>query len=144
VRIACEKRDTVFRELNDSFRYTGVCVCRSGCIQRVPRRNEDVMDERQLLDTPYVESHDVIDEESTSQRQNAALRRQNAALLEDNEDLRASALWWKALYEESQRRCADLESSPKARVTSRLDVRFAMPSPSPARTPRPGATTRPL
>jgi hypothetical protein len=33
-----------------------------------------------------------------------------AGLLEDNEDLRASALWWKALYEEAQRRYADLEN----------------------------------
>lgn len=103
------------------------------------------MDEGQMLDMPRVESPDVaIDEDFTLQRQNAALQRQNAALLEDNEDLRASALWWKALYEESQRRCADLESSPKARVTSRVDVRFPMPSSSPAHAPRPGATTRPL
>jgi hypothetical protein len=103
-----------------------------------PRRNEDVMDKRQMLDMPHAESRDVTThEESTLQRQIAALR-------EDNEDLRASALWWKALYEEAQRRCADLESSPKARASSRVDVRFTMPSSSPAHPPRPGATTRPL
>ena len=73
-----------------------------------------------------------------------ALQRQNAALLEDNEDLRASALWWKALYEEAQRRQADPESSAKARVTSRVERRFPMSSPSPARGPRPGAATRRL
>lgn len=103
------------------------------------------MDEEQILDTPHVESQDVaLDEESTLKCQNAALERQNAALLEDNEDLRASALWWKALYEESLRRYADLESSPKARVTSRVDVRFPTPSSSPAHAPRRAATTHPV
>jgi hypothetical protein len=87
------------------------------------------MDERQR--------RGMIDEQS-------ALQRQNAALLEDNEDLRASALWWKALYEEAQRRHADLETSTKARVTSRVEVRFPMSSPSPAHAPRPGAATRRL
>ena len=95
------------------------------------------MDERQMH-TPHVESQDIgVDEES-------ALRRQNAALLEDNEDLRASALWWKALYEGVQRRHVDVESSPKARMTSRVDVRFAMPSSAPAYAASPGAATRPL
>jgi hypothetical protein len=103
-----------------------------------PRRNEDVMDKRQMLDMPHVESQDIVtDEKSTLQRQIAALR-------EDNEDLRASALWWKALYEEAQRRCADLDSSPKARASSRVDPRFRMTSSTPAHAPRPGATTRPL
>jgi hypothetical protein len=67
-----------------------------------------------------------------TQMLNAALQRQNAALRDDNEDLRASALWWKALYEEAQRRCAGLETAPKARVTSRNDVRLGMPSSSDA------------
>jgi hypothetical protein len=74
----------------------------------------------------------------------SALLRENVALLEDNEDLRASALWWKALYEEAQRRYADLESSTKARVTSRVEVRFPMPSSRPAHAPRPDAATRRL
>jgi len=96
------------------------------------------MDERQMPDMPRVESDDVaIAEEST-------LQRQNAALLEDNEDLRASAIWWKALYEETLRRCADLESSPKARVISRVEVRFPMRSSSPAHATRAGAATRSL
>jgi len=102
------------------------------------------MDEKQMLDTPHVDTQDVVtDEESSLRGQNAALRRHIAALREDNEDLRASALWWKALYEEAQRRSADLESTPKARIT-RVDVRFPMPSSSPAHAPRSGATTRPL
>jgi hypothetical protein len=67
-----------------------------------------------------------------TQMLNAALQRQNAALRDDNEDLRASALWWKALYEEAQRRCAGLEGTPKSRVTPRNDVRRAMPSSSDA------------
>jgi hypothetical protein len=83
------------------------------------------MDKRQMLDMPRAESQDVaIGEQST-------LQRQNAALLEDNEDLRASASWWKALYEEALRRYADLQSSPKPRVTSRVDVRFPMSSRAP-------------
>ena len=105
------------------------------------------MDKRQSLDMPSVEpQHLGTDGESALQRQNAALQRENAALHEDNEDLRASALWWKALYEEAQRRYADLESSPKARITPRVDigVRVPMPSSSRAHAPRPGATTRPL
>ena len=97
------------------------------------------MDEEHIVDPSRAGSQDVaINEESTRkrqnaalERQNAALQRQNAALLEDNEDLRASALWWKALYEESQRRQTDMESSPKARVGSRLDVRFPRPSSTP-------------
>ena len=103
------------------------------------------MDKRQMLDTPHLESQDVvINEESTLDRQNAALVRQNAALREDNEDLRASALWWRALYEEAERRLANLENSPKARVTARADVRFLRTPSNPAHAPRPGATTRPL
>jgi hypothetical protein len=104
------------------------------------------MDKRQMLDTAHVESHDVVsDGESTFQRQNAALQRQIAALHDDNEDLRASALWWKALYEEAQLRCAELESAPlRARATSRVDVRSPMRSSNRAHAPRPGATTRPL
>ncbi len=91
------------------------------------------MDKRHMLDMPHAESHDVGTDEESTLRQNAALRRQIAALSEDNEDLRASALWWKALYEEAQRRCADLESSPKARSGSRLDQRFRMTPSTPAR-----------
>jgi hypothetical protein len=88
--------------------------------------------------TSHVESHDFLNDERS------ALQRQNAALHDDNEDLRASALWWKALYEEAQRRCADLESSTKARVTSRVEVRFPLPSSSPTHAARPGAATRRL
>ena len=96
------------------------------------------MEKRQMLDVPHVDTQAVgTGEESTLQRQIAALR-------EDNEDLRASALWWKALYEEAQRRCADLESSSKARANARLDPHFTMTSPSSGHAPRPDATTRPL
>jgi hypothetical protein len=127
---------TCFHQFRDSFRYRRRRPPLWMHTAR-PRRNEDAMDEGQMLDRPHVESQDVVpDEESTLQRQIAALR-------EDNEDLRASALWWKALYEEAQLRCADLESSPKARASSRVDVCFRMPSSSPAHAPRPGAT-RPL
>ena len=102
------------------------------------------MDHTQMPDMRRVKSQEVvIGEEFTYERQNAALKRQNAALLDDNEDLRASALWWKALYEDAQHRCADLESVPKARVTPRVDVHFAMPSSSPAHAPRAGAAIRP-
>ena len=109
------------------------------------------MDKKQMWDNPHVESRDgATDDESTLQRQIAALQRQIAVLQrqiavlrEDNEDLRASALWWQALYEEAQRRCADLESSPKARASSRVDQRFRMPSSTPD-APRSGAETRPL
>lgn len=103
------------------------------------------MEKGQMLDMLHVESQDtVIDEQSILARQNAALEHQIAALREDNEDLRASALWWKALYEQAQCRCADLESSPKGRVTSPVDLRRPMPSSSPAHAPRAAATTRPL
>ena len=87
------------------------------------------MDKKQMLDNPHVETQDVgTDEESTLLRQIAALQRQIAALREDNEDLRASALWWNALYEEAQRR-----------ATSRVDQRFRMPSSTPAHASRPDA-----
>ena len=104
------------------------------------------MDKREMLDMPHVEAQDVVtDEESTLHYQNAALRRRVAALCEDNEDLRASALWWKALYEEAQRRCADLESSPKAaRISNRVDPRLTMKSSPATHALRQGATTRPL
>ena len=102
------------------------------------------MDKRPMLDVPHLESDVATEEKSILPRQNAALQRQIAALREDNEDLRASALWWKALYEEAQRRCADLESSPKARPSARLDPRFRMTSSSSTHASRPGATTRPL
>jgi len=103
------------------------------------------MDKQQMLDMPHLDSQNVvINEEATLDCQNAALERQNAALQEDNEDLRASALWWRTLYEEAQRRLADLESSPKARGTSRGDVRLPRPSSKAAHAPWAGATTRPL
>lgn len=77
------------------------------------------MDKRQMLDSPRVESQDVVtDEESTLQRQIAALQRQIAALREDNEDLRASALWWQALYEEAQRRPSPRASFRRRDATS--------------------------
>ena len=60
------------------------------------------MNQNQMPDEARVGSQDAVtDEESV-------LRDENAALREDNEDLRASALWWKALYEEAQRRCVDV------------------------------------
>jgi hypothetical protein len=102
------------------------------------------MDKRPMLDMPHLESHVATDDESILPRQNAALRCQIAALREDNEDLRASALWWNALYEEAQRRYADLENSPKARPSARVNPRFRMTSSSSAHASRPGATTRPL
>ena len=103
------------------------------------------MDNTHMLDMPHVESQDIAaDEDSSLLRQNAALQCENAALHEDNEDLRASALWWKALYEEARRRCADLESAPKSRLSSRVDSRLPVPSSRQAHAPRPGATTRPL
>jgi hypothetical protein len=88
-------------------------------------RNEDLMNPRQEREVSHFGSRDsLIDKRS-------GLARENAALLEDNEDLRASALWWKALYEESQRRCADLEHWMKA-------VGFS----SPAHIPRCGTASR--
>ena len=103
------------------------------------------MDKTQMRDTPHARTQDVVmDEESTLGRQIAALQRQIAALREDNEDLRASALWWQALYEEAQRRCADLEGLPRARATARIDSRFPMASSTPAHAPRTAAITRPL
>ena len=103
------------------------------------------MDKAETLDVPHVGAQDVVtDEESTLRHQNAALQRQVAALREDNEDLRASALWWKALYEEAQRRCEDLESSPKARAVARVDPRLTMTSSPTTHAPRSGGTTRPL
>lgn len=80
------------------------------------------------------------DEDSTLERQNAALQRQVAALREDNEDLRASALWWKALYEAAQRRCAHLENSPRARIISHVDQRFTMTPSTSAACASPDAT----
>jgi hypothetical protein len=97
------------------------------------------MNQNQIPDDPRVGSQNAVhDEESV-------LRDQNAALREDNEDLRASALWWKALYEEAQRRCVDLESSLKPRVSSRVDIRFPRVHPSnPIRAARAHTTSRPL
>jgi hypothetical protein len=74
------------------------------------------------------------------------LRRENAALRDDNEDLRASALWWKALYEGALRRLADPGRAPYARINSHRDVHRPMKSPGESGTPRRGAAgiTRPL
>jgi len=103
------------------------------------------MDKTQKLDTPHARTQDVvIDEESAFELQIAALQRQIAALREDNEDLRASALWWKALYDEAQRRCADFEGLPRARATARVDPRFPMTSSRAAHAPRSTAIRRPL
>ena len=53
------------------------------------RRGKDAMNQNQTPDDPRVGSQNPVnDEESVSRDQNAALR-------EDNEDLRASALWWR-------------------------------------------------
>jgi hypothetical protein len=101
------------------------------------RPREDVMNEHQMFNTPQVGSQNVArDEESTLHQQNATLR-------QDNEDLRASALWWKTLYDEAQRRCAELENTLKANGNSRDDVQ-PMPSSRPARPPRADVSTRPL
>jgi hypothetical protein len=74
------------------------------------------------------------------------LRRENADLREDNEDLRASALWWKALYEEALRRLADPETSPKGRASSHTDVHLRVKSPGESGASRAGAAeiSRPL
>jgi hypothetical protein len=103
------------------------------------------MDKREMLDMPHVGVQDVAtDEESTPRHQNAALGRQVAALREDNEDLRASALWWKALYEAAQRRCSDLEGSAKTRTSTHVDPHFTMTSSPRARASHRVAITRPL
>ena len=44
----------------------------------------------------------------------------------DNEDLRASAILWKTLYEEAQRRCVELENALTGRTPTRVDVRFPL------------------
>jgi hypothetical protein len=97
------------------------------------------MDKNQMKDPQGVSPLAVTDDEASK------LRRENAALREDNEDLRASALWWKALYEEALRRLADTEPSPKVRISSRHDVHLQMTSPGESDTPRVGAgITRPF
>ena len=77
------------------------------------------MNNNQMLDVPHVGSQDVVADEESVVRENAALR-------EDNADLRASALWWKTLYEDAQRRYADLERTLTAHASTRVEVRFPM------------------
>jgi hypothetical protein len=95
------------------------------------------MNNNQILDVPQVGSQDVVAEEEPALRQSAELR-------EDNADLRASALWWKTLYEDAQRRCADLEKTLTARANDRVEVRFPMRTSNPAPPPRVGVATRVL
>jgi hypothetical protein len=81
------------------------------------------MNQKQMPDDARVGSQNPVHDEVS------VLRDQNAALREDNEDLRASALWWKALYEEAQQRCIDLESSLKPRLSSRNGHSFSKGAP---------------
>jgi hypothetical protein len=99
--------DRRLHEFSDSFRYRlPLRRYNSAC----DGREEDVMHRKQMPDGPRAGSGNVVtDGESV-------LRQQNAALREDNEDLRASALWWKTLYEQAQRRCADLDPLPFSEV----------------------------
>ena len=99
-------------------------------------RAEGIMDNNQIPNTSEVASAGgvVADEAST-------LRNENAVLREDNEDLRASALWWKTLYEETLRRITEVENSPKARVSSRGEIRFPTRSQAASGAPRAGAST---
>ena len=62
----------------------------------------------------------------------------------DNEDLRASAILWKTLYEEAQRRCVELENALKGRAPTRVDVRFPLGFSIGARSRRSGARIPPL
>jgi hypothetical protein len=95
------------------------------------------MTNNQMLDVPQVESQDVVADEESVLLENAALR-------EDNTDLRASALWWKTLYEDAQRRYADLERTLTTHANARVDVRFPMRTSSPARQSRAGAPAPPF
>jgi len=96
------------------------------------------MKNNQIVDVPQVGLHAVAAEEES------VLLRQNNELQEDNADLRASALWWKTLYEEAQRRYADLEKTLTARANDRMEVRFPLRTSAPARPARVGAPRRAL
>lgn len=88
------------------------------------------MDKNQMLNVSDTTSPSAA---TTGEEQ---LRRENAELRQDNEDLRASAVWWKTLYEEALRRCSD--SEPRAGY--RPDVRFQMKSPGRSGASGSGAT----
>ena len=78
----------------------------------------------------------------------AALGAQDPACVDvlraDNEDLRASAIWWKTLYEAAQRRCEELENALRGRTPTGVDVRFPLAFPIGARSRRIGARIPPL
>ena len=97
------------------------------------------MKNNEIDDMPQVGSQAVVADE-----QESALLRQNKQVQEDNADLRASALWWKTLYEEAQRRYVDLENTLTARANERAEVRFALRTSTPARPARVGARRRAL
>lgn len=65
-------------------------------------------------------------------------------LRSDNEDLRASAILWKTLYEAAQRRCVELENALRGRAPARVDVRFPLGFSIGARSRRTGARIPPL
>lgn len=48
--------------------------------------------------------------------QQAELRQEIAVLREDAEDLRASASWWRRLYEAAIQRRADLDAPPSKKA----------------------------
>jgi hypothetical protein len=95
------------------------------------------MNNNEMLDVPQVGSQDVVAEEES------VLSRQNE-LREDNADLRASALWWKTLYEEAQRRYMDLEKTLPVRIDDRVEIGFPVRTSTAARPPRVAAPTRAL
>ena len=49
----------------------------------------------------------------------SSVRRENAMLREDNDDLRASALWWKTLYEDALRRLNEVGVEPRTHPSMR-------------------------
>jgi hypothetical protein len=66
-----------------------------------------------MVDRPNMDTRQRDDSESRSSAQlandNARLRQETARLQEDNDDLRASAFYWKQLYEAAVKRANDLE-----------------------------------
>ena len=135
VRIACDCERSWFFRFSDSFHYRPWCLP-DPVILRLRAPAEDAMKNNQILDVPQVGSQAVVAEEKS------VLLRQNNELQEDNADLRASALWWKTLYEEAQRRYADLEVM--ARANDGVEVRFPLRASTPARPSRVGAPRRAL
>ena len=90
------------------------------------------MDRDETLDRTHALQSAVTGDEMSE------LQRENIALRQDNEDLRASAIWWEMLYEQAQQRCAALESSSKMRVSSHVERRMPLKSANRATSPRAG------